>query len=721
MAGPGRAGGTGGLDWFRPVAAALVVAIHTGPLLSWDTGVNYLLTDILARVAVPFFFAVTGFFLLPRVAERGWRALAPFLGRTALLYAGATLLYLPVNLYTGAWRGEGLAFRLARDLLFDGTFYHLWYFPAVLLGMVLVSALLRACRGRRAIPLLVCLALYLLGLLGDSYYGLAAALPPLAGMYDALFSLFSYTRNGLFFAPLFLLLGHLLARRAPLPRRRAALGLALSLAALAAEGLLVRRLGLARHDSMYLALPLCLWFLVDLLRALPARPRPALRTLSTVVYVVHPLCVLGLRFLSRPLGLLSADGFFLGNSLLHYLAVCALSALAALPLLLWKRRTRPAARRDRAWVEVDIAALRHNLAALRALLPSGCGLMAVVKANAYGHGDAAVARVCAEEGVKHFAVASLAEGAGLRRAGVRGDILVLGYTAPEEAPALARYRLTQTVVGLDHARALSRQGLPLRVQVKLDTGMHRLGLAWDDRDGLREVYSLPHLRVEGLFTHLSCAEGLDPDSRAQTEEQVRRFYDAAGTLRAAGVRPGLLHLQSSYGLLNYRDAVHSPDGVPPDLVRVGIALYGLLSSPGEHTRLPCALKPVLALRARVAEVRRLSAGEHAGYDGAFTARRPTDVAVVTIGYADGYPRALSGGRGGALVRGQYAPIAGLVCMDQLLLDVTGIPGVEAGDMVTLIGRDGDCALPAEAVARAAGTISNELLSRLGPRLERVLL
>ena len=606
MAGPGRAGRTGGLDWFRPVAAALVVAIHTGPLLSWDATANYLLTDILARVAVPFFFAVTGFFLLPRVAERGRRALAPFLGRTALLYAGATLLYLPVNLYTGAWRGEGLALRLIRDLLFDGTFYHLWYFPAVLLGMVLVSALLRACRGRRAIPLLVCLALYLLGLLGDSYYGLAAALPPLAGMYDALFSLFSYTRNGLFFAPLFLLLGHLLARRAPLPRRRAALGLALSLAALAAEGLLVRRLGLARHDSMYLALPLCLWFLVDLLRALPARPRPALRTLSTVVYVVHPLCVLGLRFLSRPLGLLSADGFFLGNSLLHYLAVCALSALAALPLLLWKSRAEPAARRDRAWVEVD-------------------------------------------------------------------------------------------------------------------TGMHRLGLAWDDRDGLREVYSLPHLRVEGLFTHLSCAEGLDPDSRAQTEEQVRRFYDAAGALRAAGVRPWLLHLQSSYGLLNYRDAVHSPDGAPADLVRVGIALYGLLSSPGEHTRLPCALEPVLSLRARVAEVRRLSAGEHAGYDGAFTARRPTYVAVVTIGYADGYPRALSGGRGGALVRGQYAPIAGLVCMDQLLLDVTGIPGVAAGDMVTLIGRDGDCALPAEAVARAAGTISNELLSRLGPRLERVLL
>lgn len=369
---------------------------------------------------------------------------------------------------------------------------------------------------------------------------------------------------------------------------------------------------------------------------------------------------------------------------------------------------------SRAWIEVDAGALRHNIAQLRALLPEGCALMAVVKANAYGHGAAQCAALCQEAGVAAFAVATAAEGAALRESGIRGDILVLGYAGAEDVPTLSRYRLTQAVAGPDHARALEECGLPLYVHLKVDTGMHRLGFAWDRPQALADVFACPHLQVRGMFTHLSDADGLDPERQGRTRTQMDRFFRAAERLRRAGRDPGILHLQGSYGLLNY-------GGIPGcGWVRAGIALYGLLSSPGDVTRLSPDLRPVLSLRARVAQVRTLRAGERAGYDGAFTALRASTLALVTIGYADGWPRSLSGGRGRVLVRGRYAPVAGLVCMDQMLVDVTGIPGAAPGDVATLIGRDGDACLTAGEAALAADTITNELLSRLGERLERVV-
>lgn len=370
--------------------------------------------------------------------------------------------------------------------------------------------------------------------------------------------------------------------------------------------------------------------------------------------------------------------------------------------------------KSRAWIELDAGALRHNLAQLRRLLPEGCTLLAVVKANAYGHGAAECAALCQENGVDAFAVASAAEGAALRESGIEGAILVLGYSGAEAVPLLSRYRLSQAVVSLDHARLLNACGLPLQVHWKVDTGLHRLGFPWDRPDMLTSAFACRNLHVRGLFTHLSDAEALDPESRRRTRRQIDRFFQTAEHLRAAGCDPGTLHLQGSYGLLNY-------GGIPGcGWVRAGIALYGLLSSPEDVTRCPADLRPVLSLRARVAQVHTLPAGETAGYDGAFLARRPSRLALVTIGYADGWPRSLSRGRGRVLVRGQYAPIAGLICMDQLLIDVTDIPEVSPGDVVTLIGRDGDACLTAGEAAQAADTITNELLSRLGARLERVV-
>lgn len=314
----------GALDWGRLLAAMLVVAIHTSPLGSFSAEADFVLTRILARLAVPFFLMCSGYFLLGEAGAAG--RFGRFAHKTLLLYAGASLLYLPLNLYAGHLQGLGPADWL-RLLLFDGTFYHLWYLPAVLLG----AGLLLACR-RLAWQwqLGLAAALYLLGLLGDSYFGLLRAVPPLQAAYQAMFQLFSYTRNGLFYTPLFLLLGALLRKPPARLERRAfwqnLAGLAVALLCLLAEGLALHNLGWQRHDSMYLALPAAMWFLFRLALSLPWRSAPAVRPLAAWVYILHPAVLVAWRGLAKALGW---QAWLLDNSLLRYAAVCVLSFAAA--------------------------------------------------------------------------------------------------------------------------------------------------------------------------------------------------------------------------------------------------------------------------------------------------------------------------------------------------------------------------------------------------------
>lgn len=285
----------GGLDAFRILAALLVVAIHISPLTTYSAAGDFFLTRCLARVAVPFFFMVTGHFVLGQVLE-GKGTFAP-LGRQVrkilLLYLVAVVLYLPIGWYAGHYQDLSLLDGV-RLLVFDGTFYHLWYFPACAMGLLVVYGLSRVFRGR---GLWVAVGvLYAIALLGDSYYGLTAQIAPLASLYEAGFHLFSYTRNGLFMAPLFLLLGAQMGKRGPAPLPWAAgLGLALSLALMTGEGFLLRHLGLQRHDSMYLLLPLVMCFLYRLLLAWPAKAPAACRTLSTWVYILHPAMLVSIH------------------------------------------------------------------------------------------------------------------------------------------------------------------------------------------------------------------------------------------------------------------------------------------------------------------------------------------------------------------------------------------------------------------------------------------
>lgn len=351
---------------------------------------------------------------------------------------------------------------------------------------------------------------------------------------------------------------------------------------------------------------------------------------------------------------------------------------------------------------------------LEKLLPAGCALMPAVKANAYGHGAAPVARMLAELGARHFCVATAAEGAQLRQAGVPGELLVLGYTDPAQADLLARYGLTQTVTEPDHARALSGRGKRLRVHLKIDTGMRRLGERWEDAEALKAAFRLPNLTVAGAYTHLCAADDPSREGRTFTLAQGAAFRRALDMLRARGCAVPRAHILSSYGLLRYPE-------LGGGFARVGIALYGTLSTGEDTRRWGAGLRPVLSLRARVAQVRVLAQGERAGYGLEFTAARPTRLAVLAIGYADGLPRGLSNGAGAALLHGRRAPIVGRVCMDQTLVDVTGIPNPHPGDAAVLIGRSGEEEITACDLARQTGTIANEVLSRLGARLERIVI
>ncbi len=368
--------------------------------------------------------------------------------------------------------------------------------------------------------------------------------------------------------------------------------------------------------------------------------------------------------------------------------------------------------KGRAWIELNIEHLRHNVEQFQELLPAGCAMMPAVKANAYGHGAPLIAASLQQMGIRDFCVASMNEAIELRKAGITGQILILGYTPPGQFPELAEYRLTQTVVDYPYAVRLNDYGRPLRVHVGIDTGMHRLGERSGNTETIRRIWDLKNLTITGVFSHLCVSDGTSQSDRDYTRAQIKSFTSIVRSLHKRGISGFKMHLQGSYGVLNYPDLRF-------DYARIGIALYGALSLPHDKTKAAVRLKPVLSLKARIECVKPLYAGESVGYGLDYTARTDKKIAAVSIGYADGIPRGLSN-RGYALVHGKKAAIIGRICMDQLMIDVSDIPQAAAGDEAIFIGACGPNEITAGEVAQCADTISNEILSRLGERLERVV-
>lgn len=716
----------GGLDLFRTAAAVLVIANHTDPLLSVNSNANFFLTRVLARVAVPFFLMVTGQFVIAPClfqGEQDFRRIFRCILKNTLLYATATLLYIPLNLYAGHF--QGLTFTgFLRMLVFDGTFYHLWYFPACITGILLVCLLSRVLSFKGTMT--AALFLYLAGLLGDSYYGLIENAPVLPDLYDFGFSLFSYTRNGLFLAPLFLMLGAAAGiRQSAGQPRKSFIGFLICFAVMTAEAFSLRHFGIPRHDSMYITLIPVMFFLYKSLLAADIRPVRKLRTVSMLIYVLHPAVIVLVRGAAK---LLHAP-LLTDNSLIYFLSVSILTILLSVGLTMLCSRIKeqktgqpparlsqnPAAHNTgRAWIELDRTALENNVRVLRAMLPDGCALMPAVKANAYGHGAVLIAKTLNRLHIKSFCVACASEGAELRRHGVKGEILVLGYTPPEQFPLLPRYRLSQTVVDFAYAVLLNDYGKRIHVHVGIDTGMHRLGERSEHTEQLCAIFEMKNLIIDGTFTHLCADDSTGAQERAFTELQAQSFFHAADELKRLGYACQKLHLLSSYGVINYPE-------LGGDYARVGIALYGVLSTEEDTKTLGGALTPVLSLKARVSSVRDLYAGECAGYGMAFTATHDMKIAALAIGYADGLPRSLSDGGGYVLINGCKAPIIGRICMDQTIVDVTEVPDVKAGDTAVVIGRSGDREISVCDIAQRTGTITNEILSRLGTRLERIVI
>jgi len=359
-----------------------------------------------------------------------------------------------------------------------------------------------------------------------------------------------------------------------------------------------------------------------------------------------------------------------------------------------------------AWVDVDLAAYRANIRALAAY--AGVPVLAVVKANGYGHGLVRMARAALEAGCPGVAVALPEEGAELRDAGQPGSILVMGVPLDRHAAMLVDHYLEPVVTSpemlLSLAEAARRAG-PARVHVKVDTGMTRVGVEPEDAvDLCRLIYGVTELELAGVMTHFACADEEDP---APTQAQWERFARLVPELRRWTPRP-ILHAANSAAALWFPET-------RLDWVRSGLLTFGV--PPGPRP-VPFAVAPVASLRAQVVHVKNVGVGRAVSYGGTWKTERPSKLALVPVGYGDGYPLALSN-RAEVIIHGRRAPVRGRVCMDQFVVDVTDLPPVHTGDVVTLLGRHGAEEITAQELAEMAGTIPYEILTGLNDRLPRV--
>lgn len=374
--------------------------------------------------------------------------------------------------------------------------------------------------------------------------------------------------------------------------------------------------------------------------------------------------------------------------------------------------------RKRFWAEVDLDAARHNFIKIREALGENTKLCCVVKANAYGHGAVQLASLYQDLGADFFAVSNIEEAMQLRKNCINKPILVLGYTPYECAEILAQYNISQAVFSLEYAQKLNKfaaeSGEKIKIHIKLDSGMGRLGFSCkhkiNDTPSLNHAYmacTLSHLEPEGVFTHFASADEGECGEE-YTNKQYECFENAVGFLEKMGVKFEIKHTANSAALSDYKN-MHL------DMVRAGIVLYG--ENPSDTLNNALDLKPVMSLKAVVSQVKNVEAGDCISYGRTYVADSVRKIATVPVGYADGFLR--SNANGGVMaIKGKLMPIVGRVCMDQLMLDVTNVPEVEEGDIVTVMGKDGDASVTAYDLAKLNGTINYEILCAVGERVPR---
>lgn len=366
---------------------------------------------------------------------------------------------------------------------------------------------------------------------------------------------------------------------------------------------------------------------------------------------------------------------------------------------------------DRTYAQIDLQAIRHNIREVKNHIAPGTKVMAVVKANAYGHGAVPVSQTLGDM-VDAFGVAMIEEALELREAGIDKCILILGYTAEAWYGKLVDLEISQTVYTYEMAQKLSavavKRGKPARIHIKLDTGMGRIGFAPTEEalDLIEQMAALPGIVMEGIFTHFARADERTIDAARMP---FSLFMDFVDKLEKRGIEFPLKHVSNSAAIISFPEA-------NLNMVRSGIMTYGLYPS-GEVPKDVIKLRPAMEWKAFISYVKRVDAGTSISYGGTFTADHPMLVATIPVGYADGMKRALSG-KGRVLVRGEYAPVLGRVCMDQFMIDVTHIQGVKMGDPVTIFGRDGRKSIPVEEVAELAHSFNYEFICSVTERVPR---
>lgn len=356
---------------------------------------------------------------------------------------------------------------------------------------------------------------------------------------------------------------------------------------------------------------------------------------------------------------------------------------------------------DRGTKEISTAAIRHNINEIKKVIPQKTTIMGVVKANGYGCGMIEVARELEENGITFFCVATIDEAIALRKSGNQGEILILGYTHPNRIHEIKNYHLIQSIVSEEHGEMLSLKKVPIRCHLQIDTGMHRLGVAPDVKK-IQQLYLLPNLKIEGIYSHLGSSDSLEKEAILRTQKQIKVYRRILVGLKEIGLPYGYTHIQSSYGVLNYPELEF-------DFVRIGIILYGFLSEYNFPTKIKLDLQPIVEIKAALVVERFVEAGEYIGYGLGVKLEEKKRIGVVSIGYADGLPRSLSDTSFKLVFNGQPLKQIGNICMDMLIVDLTGIAGISINDEITVLSN-------IEKIAYEQETITNEILSRLGTRL-----
>ncbi|HQD41084.1 MAG TPA: alanine racemase [Bacillota bacterium] len=365
------------------------------------------------------------------------------------------------------------------------------------------------------------------------------------------------------------------------------------------------------------------------------------------------------------------------------------------------------------WMEVNLDNLAYNIRQIKNNIKAPASIMGIVKADGYGHGAVEISRVLLEEGVQRLGVAVLDEGIALRQEGIDVPILVLGYTPPQLFDKVLEHRITPTLYNYQDALRLSelasKNGSSVKVHLKLDTGMGRIGMipGQDSLDMVSNIYALPGIKIEGIFTHFSVADEKD---KTYTREQFKKFTGFVNALKERGIDIPLRHAGNSAASIDLPET-HL------DMVRPGVILYGLYPS-DEVEKGKLSLKPLASLKTVISHVKTVPSGTSVGYGRKYISAGERVIATLPIGYADGYTRLLSG-KASVLVHGTRAPLAGNICMDQCMIDVTGIEGVKVGDEVVLMGSQGEETITAEELASLLGTINYEIVCLIGKRVPRV--